>query len=333
MSTLALVWPYSNLLLLMLPLLWWVRKKKRQSVSALKAPMALYVKSLAQNKPTFRLVAYDFWLALMWALLVLAASRPQLVGKPIYIPQEGRAIMLAIDISESMEIPDMELENKPASRIAIAKDVLNSFIDKRPTDRIGLVVFGTEAFLHAPLSFDHHLIKRFLNEAQIGMAGPKTAIGDAIGLATKKLIEQVEGERVIILLTDGQNNEGSLTPMDAANIAKKNNIKLYIAGLGSSRMVVDGFFGPQVINPSLSLDQAEPELKKMASITNGIYFRAKDLENLKAIYSKIDAMEPIKAEPKTIIPHKEIFYWPLMAFLLIFYLRFIWTQRKGYAVV
>lgn len=314
MSTLVLAWPYASLLLLLLPLLWWLNRQK--NMAALAAPMALYLGKFIKNKP-IRFSRNDIILGLMWLLLVLAALRPQLRGQPIYIPKEGRGIMLALDISESMELMDMHVNNKPVSRLLAAKEALNTFIDKRPVDRIGLVVFGSEAFLHAPLSFDHKLIKHFLDDAEIGLAGAKTAIGDAIALATKKLLDEAEGEKIIILLTDGQNNDGVLSPKEAAALAHKHNIKLYIAGLGSSRMVVDGFFGPEAINPSLSLDQAEPELKNMAALTNGLYFRAKDFAHLQEIYDKIDAMEPIKSDPEVIIPHKEIFYWPLLGFLIL----------------
>lgn len=205
--------------------------------------------------------------------------------------------------------------------------MITSFIDKRRGDRIGLVVFGSEAFLHAPLSFDHPMIKQFLADAQIGFAGPKTAIGDAIGLAVKKLIEQTQGDRVLVLLTDGQNNIGSLTPLDAATIAQKQGVKIYIAGLGSSRMVVNGFFGPQAVNPSLSLDEAEPELKNIANMTKGKYFRAKDYKALQAIYSDIDRLEPVKADPVVLVPRKEVFFWPLSVVVLLITLRALLMVR------
>lgn len=333
MSNLVFAWPYAALLLLLLLFLWWYDANQNGSWGYLQSPMAASIQLLLKDKKRFFGLRINWFLALVWALMVCALMRPQLIGDPIEISRDGRAIMLVLDISESMEIEDMELTGKPTNRLVIAKEVIDSFIDKRRGDRIGLVVFGSEAFLHAPLSFDHPMIKQFLADAQIGFAGPKTAIGDAVGLAAKKLIEQTQGERIMVLLTDGQNNMGSLAPLDAAKIAQKHQIKIYIAGLGSSRMVVDGFFGPQAVNPSLSLDEAEPELKNVASMTGGRYFRARDRKALDGIYADIDRLEPIEADPQVLVPRKEVFYWPLAAMVLIIALRAMWLLRKPHALV
>lgn len=333
MSNLVFAWPYAALLLFLLFFLWWYDAHQKRSWGYLESPMAASIQSLLKDKKGVFGFSINWFLALVWTLMVFALMRPQLVGDPIEISRHGRAIMLVLDISESMEIEDMELMAKPTNRLVVAKEVIDGFIDKRRGDRIGLVVFGSEAFLHAPLSFDHPMIKQFLAGAQIGFAGPKTAIGDAVGLAAKKLIEQTQGERIMVLLTDGQNNMGSLAPLDAGKIAQKHQIKIYIAGLGSSRMVVDGFFGPQAVNPSLSLDEAEPELKNVASMTGGRYFRARDRKALDGIYADIDRLEPIEADPQVLVPRKEVFYWPLGVMVLMFALRAMWLMRKSHALV
>jgi Ca-activated chloride channel family protein len=284
-------------------------------------PMAVTVKRLLAHHTSVVSRSFPFFLALIWALLVLALMRPQLIGDALEIPRDGRNIMLVLDLSESMEALDMKLDDQPVDRLVVAKDVLTSFVDKRRGDRLGLTVFGSESFLHAPLTFDHATIKRFLDDAQIGFAGPKTAIGDALGLATKKLVEEQAGDRIIVMLTDGQNNIGSLEPMQAAKIAKQHSVKIYIIGLGASRMVVDGFFGPQRINPSESLDEAEPEMRELAALTGGAYYRAKDHQGLAKIYQEIDRLEPVVALPIVLIPRKDLFYWPLGAVFLLVLLR------------
>jgi Ca-activated chloride channel homolog len=317
MSNLVFAWPYAALcLLLLIPLMWW--EKKRGCSTTLSTPMTLNVRKIMILKTKYTWSKMINWpMTIFWMLLVIALMRPQYVGKPIEITRDGRNIMLVLDISESMEAQDMRLAGAITNRLVAAKNVMTDFIDKRHGDRIGLVVFGSESFLHAPLSFDLVTIKRFLDDAQIGFAGPKTAIGDAIGLSVKKLIEQTQGEKVMILLTDGQNNMGALEPMQAANIAKKHDVKIYIVGLGSSRMVVDGFFGPTAINPSLALDEAEPELKKIASLTEGKYFRARDHATLANIYREVDKLEPVKADPVILIPRKDLFYWPLSLLVIL----------------
>lgn len=318
MSNLDFAWPYAALCLLWLIPMWLFYKNPRPNTGFLLSPRTLVLSRLVNNKAGFS-SSHFFLRALFWAILVVALMRPQFVGDAIEMSRDGRNIMLVQDISESMEALDMELNGQQANRLDIAKDVLDDFIDKRRGDRIGLVVFGSESFLHAPLSFDHPVIKQFLFEAQIGFAGPKTAIGDAIGLAVKKLIEQTKGERVIILLTDGQNNMGELEPLQAAKIAEKHGIKIYVVGLGASRMVVNGFFGPTAINPSASLDEAEPELKQIASMTGGKYFRAKDHDALLTIYHDIDSLEPTKSDPIVMIPKKELFYWPLGILMMLIF--------------
>ena len=324
MSNLEFAWPLAALgLFFLIPL--WLFYRRREDAYLL-SPMATAVKRLVVNK-SLVVGSFPFFQALIWLILIVALMRPQLVGDALEIPRDGRNLMLVLDLSESMEALDMKLDEQPVDRLVIAKDVLTSFIDKRRGDRLGLVVFGSESFLHAPLTFDHATIKRFLDDAQIGFAGPKTAIGDALGLATKKLLEEQVGDRIIVMLTDGQNNIGSLEPMQAAEIAKQHKVKIYVIGLGASRMVVDGFFGPQGINPSESLDDAEPEMRELTSLTGGAYYRAKDHQGLAKIYQEIDRLEPVAAEPIVLIPRKDLFYWPLGLVFVLAILRALTTTK------
>jgi Ca-activated chloride channel family protein len=316
MSNLEFYWPYAGLLgLLIIPL--WLRKKRVGS-AYLRTYLAEIVEKIRpSNLAKVKGIEIPWWNLLCWLLLVLGLMRPQLVGAPIEIARSGRSLMLTLDTSESMEAKDMNINGQPLDRLSVAKAVLLDFIDQRKGDRLGLVIFGAEAFLHAPLSFDRAMIKGFLLDAQIGFAGPKTAIGNAIGLSVKKLMDQKDGDRVMILLTDGQNNSGQLTPMQAAEMAQKYQVKIYIVGLGASRIMVDGFFGPSAVNPSRDLDEAEPELKKIAAMTGGAYYRAKDSEALLSIYQEIDKLEPVKVDNLVAIPKKELFYWPVATMLAV----------------
>lgn len=326
MSNIAFFWPLAAFLFLFLLPLWW-KERALGDKDQLFSPTASIIASIDQkNKKWSRF--FNPWPLLFWSLMVLALMRPQYVGDPVEIRRDGRSIMMVLDISESMETADMVVEQRTLDRLSVAKAVMSDFIDQRNGDRIGLIVFGSEPFLHAPLSFDHPTIKQFLLEAQSGFAGPKTAIGDAIGLAVKKLLDE-PGERVMVLLTDGQNNEGSLLPVQAAEIAKKHNIKIYIAGLGASRILVNGFFGATEVNPSQSLDEAEPELNKIAALTGGKYFRAKDAKELLGIYQEIDKLEPMKSDPMVFTPKKELFYWPLGFLVLLIILRMAFIKKRN----
>lgn len=329
MATLDFYWPYAGFLILAVFPLWLARK--RVGTAFLRSHLTEIIEKIRPTLSKGGRQKIPIWFFLCWALLTLGLMRPQWVGEPIEVARTGRSLMLTLDTSESMEAEDLNIEGKPLDRLRVAKAVLLDFIDKRKGDRLGLVIFGTEAFLHAPLSFDRAMIKRFLMESQIGFAGPKTAIGNAIGLSVKKLVDQTEGDRVVVLLTDGQNNSGQLTPMQAAEMAQKYRIKIYIVGLGASRVMVDGFFGPSAINPSRDLDEAEPELKKIASMTGGAYFRARDSEALLRIYQEIDTLEPAKVDNLVTIPRKELFYWPLGAMIIVFALSSALRRGRHYA--
>jgi Ca-activated chloride channel family protein len=250
-----------------------------------------------------------------WSLLVCASARPQWMGEPIEQAVNGRDLMLAIDLSGSMEAEDFMIGNKKVDRLSATKQVASEFIQRRAGDRIGLILFGSQAYLQTPLTFDRTTIITLLNEAAIGLAGESTAIGDAIGLGVKRLKEQSADSRILILLTDGANTAGEVTPIRAAEIAAEYGLKIYTIGIGADEMIVRTFFGRQKVNPSRDLD--EKTLKTIAEKTGGQYFRARDTQELEKIYSLLDELEPVEKEHQFFRPKKSLYHWPLaLAFLL-----------------
>jgi len=254
-------------------------------------------------------------LLLVWCLLVLSASRPQWTGDPVALPVTGRDLMLAVDISGSMQQDDMVVRGRQVSRLALVKEVVNEFIERRAGDRIGLLLFGTEAYIQAPLTFDRRTVRTLLNEAQIGFAGEKTSIGDAVGLAVKHLQGRPDDSRVLILLTDGRNTAGKVDPLQAAKLAARTGMKIYTIGVGAEEMVVRDFFGIRRVNPSADLD--EEGLREMADLTGGKYFRARDPAELEQVYALIDELEPAAQEDETFRPVKSLYYWPLAGGLVL----------------
>ena len=257
-------------------------------------------------------------LSLIWLLLVSAAARPQWLGEAVTLPSSGRDLLLAVDISGSMKTADMVVENQQIPRVLVVKYVVSDFIQRRTSDRIGLILFGTQAYLQAPLTFDKPSVEQLLQEAQLGFAGEKTAIGDAVGLAIKRLRDRPDSQRVLILLTDGANTAGEVSPRQAADLAKQAGIKIYTIGMGANEMTINqGFFSNfgRTINPSADLD--EDTLQYMADTTGGRFFRATNPEQLQEIYALLDQLEPIEQEGEVLRPVSSLFFWPLaVAFFL-----------------
>jgi Uncharacterized protein containing a von Willebrand factor type A (vWA) domain len=263
---------------------------------------------------------------LMWLALLTAFARPQWIGEAVALPVEGRDLMLAIDLSGSMEQQDMELSGQPVNRLNALKEVAGNFIKRRQGDRLGLILFGERAYLQAPFTFDIQTVNRLLQEAAIGLAGKSTAIGDAIGLAVKKMRAMDSGNRVLILLTDGANTAGVISPLKAAQLAKAEDVKIYTIGFGAEEMIVNSFFGGQRrINPSSDLD--EPTMMRIAELTGGQYFRATNTRELEAIYDRLNELEPLAEEDRFYRPTKALYYWPLAVFVVLFLLS-LWIQRR-----
>ena len=335
----TLLWPWA-LAILPLPFLFRILlpRAKQSNEAALKVPYLSDFELGASNtsgaqKSRWPLLLYS----LAWICLVVAVARPQWTGETIELPVSGRDLMIAIDISKSMDHP-IRHNQRSVSRIAATKAVASDFIEKRVGDRIGLILFGDQAYVQAPLTFDRTTVSILLQEAVTGLAGQATAIGDAIGLAVKRLSEQKElsasivnkkmskddingnsdlTDQVLILLTDGVSNRGEITPLKAAELAATMKLKIHTIGIGSRR--------------SRELD--EQTLRQVAKITGGQYFRAYDTSSLQKIYQLLDELEPLEKDVKSYRPTKSLFYLPLSAALalatllaLILYLpHFNWT--------
>lgn len=254
------------------------------------------------------------WLA--WGLLVTAAARPAWVGDPINLPVSGRDLMMAVDLSKSMAREDFVISNRPVDRLTATKAVASDFIERRRGDRLGLIVFGDRAYVQTPLTFDRKTLKTLLMEAVIGLAGRRTAIGDAIGLAVKRLKDNPDNQRVLILMTDGANTAGEIQPRRAAELAAAAGLTIYTIGIGADEITRRSVFGMlQRINPSAELD--EETLKAIAQTTGGRYFRARDTGELEQIYGLIDRLEPTERDTQSFRPRRALFQWPLGLALLL----------------
>ncbi|MHA7816821.1 MAG: VWA domain-containing protein [Pseudohaliea sp.] len=270
-------------------------------------------------------------MALAWLGLVGALARPTWVGEPVALPNEGRDLMLAVDISGSMRVEDMRVGNELARRIDAVKVVGGQFIERRRGDRVGLILFGSRAYVQSPLSYDTRTVDRFLQEAQIGFAGQETAIGDALGLAVKRLRGRPAQSRVLVLLTDGQDTASSVDPLEAAALAASLDIRVHTIGIGADSLTVPGIlgsrFGSRRVNPSADLDEAT--LEAIATRTGGRYFRARDPRELEAIYREIDRLEPVETDTATFRPRRSLLHWPLALAVLASFLLALREARGG----
>jgi Ca-activated chloride channel family protein len=321
-------WPY---VLLLLPLIWIVQKffsgKPVNDDVMLRVPFFSQLQTLNQETKTVLLPnnLKQFYALGAWCFLLIACANPNWLGRPTLVHQDGRNIMLAVDLSPSMDIPDLQRNNHLIDRLQCVKNVAAHFIDQRQGDKLGLILFGSKAYIQTPLTFDRKTVRSMLDDATIGLAGQHTAIGDAIGLAVKKFATENAKSRILILLTDGGNNSGMIAPMDAAELAKQNKIKIYTIGIGATQLKINTGFGTQVINPSADLD--ETLLKNIANKTDGQYFRAEDQDALANILGSINKLEPVRVETKTMRPITALFYWPL-AFSLMFFSLMIFPKKS-----
>lgn len=325
--TLAYPWV---LVLALLPVVLVWRLKPGQPVAAPVLPVGHWLASMpgVSSHGAVR----PRWLKLMtlagWLLLVLALARPQVIGEAQQLPTTGRDLMLVVDISPSMDEPDMVRQGRRINRLQAVKRVLAEFIEQRQGDRLGLILFGSQAYVQAPLTFDRTTVNTLLQEAGLGMAGRATAIGDAVGLAVKRLRERPLQQRVAILLTDGANTTGEITPDKAAELAQASGVRLYTIGIGGS--IDTGLSGLLRGNPSRDLDEAL--LTRMAQQTGGQYFRARNLPELNAIYASINRLEPAAQEGQFYRPVSEYYVWPgalaLVIWLCALALRYFQRTRQ-----
>lgn len=307
-------WPWAFYLLPLPIIIRLLLPSKEQPQAALRVPnIGEWQQATAQSTDVKKSDFFTpaFLLALIvWALMLTALARPFKLGEVVEMPISGRDLLLAVDLSPSMEIEDMKLNGRSTNRLVVTKQVISEFIERRSGDRLGLVLFGDEAYLQAPLTFDRSTVKDLLLESQIGLAGQRTAIGDALGLSVKRLQNEADSSRVIVLLTDGTNNAGELDPLKAAELAAQNNIRIYTIGLGADAMQVASLFGSRTVNPSADMD--EKALIRIAELTGGAYFRARNTQELNQIYALLDELEPAEQDPQIFRPQKNLYYWPLL---------------------
>lgn len=322
--------------LLILPLVWRVILPAVKGLhgDALKIPFLSDLQKISSTqgaiKPlggqaSFQLSWRAAILWLIWVLLVIAAARPQWVGEPIKLRSESRDILLVTDISTSMLEPDFVLGRQRIDRLTAVKKTAQDFMDKRVDDRVGLILFGTNAYLQAPLTYDRKAVSEILWQTDAGMAGQSTAIGDALGLALKTLKDTPNPERkIVILLTDGENNDGSVSLPQAIKLARDEGVKIYTIGVGSDRAFSASFLGISIGGGAPGLD--EESLKEIAAETKGRYFRAKDTASLEKIYEAIDALEPSQSEGQVI---QEVYDWYYIPLILAFLTALIWGALAG----
>lgn len=306
--------------LLLLPLPWLVwffyPRAKTPLTYAVKVPFFASIAKCIEKMPAtsaYKDVAIFF---LIWMLLLLALSGPLYVGNPQPIAREGYNILLALDLSSSMQITDMSQNGHLVSRLAVVRRAAEQFVNDRTGDKIGLILFGTQAYLQTPLTYDRQNVLQRIQDATVGLAGNTTSIGDALGLAVKRMQNVPKKGRIIILLTDGANNSGVLAPLKAAELAKTDGIKIYTIGLSSD--IDPQSFGGMFLQVNAGADLDEDTLKDIASMTNGRYFRATDLQSLKEIYQTINQMEKVEDKATAVRPQYEYYMWPLALALVLF---------------
>lgn len=264
------------------------------------------------------------------ALLILAMARPQLGSSTTEIEASGIDILLAVDVSGSMEAMDFTLEERPVNRLEVVKSVVNEFIKERPNDRIGLLAFAGRPYLISPLTLDHQWLSRRLESLQVGMVEDGTAIGSAIGSGINRLRDRKAKSRIMILLTDGISNAGRIPPLVAAEAAETLGIKVYTIGAGSrgeAPMPVTDAFGRRQLR-RMAVDIDEKTLAEVAELTGAIYFRATDTASLAKIYKQINTMETTTRTIKKFENYREIFGWLLSAALLILGLELYQSKKR-----
>ncbi|RUO59399.1 vWA domain-containing protein [Pseudidiomarina insulisalsae] len=315
-------WPWLTLVWFLAPLLWWLRRARQKQFSTLILPRAL------GGGGTQQTTARRYWPALLlliiWSLLILALCRPQWLGEPVQIRSEAREMVLAVDLSGSMEIADMQIAGREVNRLTMVKHVVSDFIERRKGDKMGLILFADTAYVQAPITYDLTSVRQMLEEAELRLIGERTAIGDAVALAVKRFRDNEESNKILILLTDGQNTAGNVSPEQARQLASYYGVKIYAIGVGADEVIVDSFFGKRKVNPSRDLDEAM--LQGLAQATGGEYFRARSTEELEQIYQTLDAYEPVSGDEQLRRPQTELFYWPAGIALGLFTLLFIITS-------
>lgn len=308
---------------LLLPLPWLLWRVRSNAGVALRFLPLFQLASQHQQQSGRRSQPWLAWL--LWLCLLGAAAEPRWLGDPVSLPQQGRDLMLAVDLSGSMNINDMLVRDQAVNRLDAVKHVLTDFIAKRQGDRLGLILFADAAYQQTPLTFDLTTVQQMLDDAVLGLVGQRTAIGEAIGLAVKRFNTYQSSNKVLILLSDGANTAGNIQPREALALAKAAGVKIYTVGVGAEQLVQQGILGPQLVNPSSDLDEAL--LTELASETGGRYFRARDLNELSQIYQLLNQLEPIERDQLNYRPQQSLLHWPLALALAVVLLA-LWQRRR-----
>ena len=317
------VWPLAFLLVLLFPLARILLPAYNRNLQALRVPnLEVFEFDASRSLSSKKNIAKIFLLFLAWIAIVTALARPQWTGEPMQLETEGRDFFLVVDISGSMEGQDMVVAGNSVSRLDAVKHVVASFISDRHGDRIGLIVFGSTAHVYVPLSYDVSTILKLLQSIPARIAGQQTAIGDALGIAVKRLADRPKDHRVVILLTDGVHNHGELTPEEATELANQTDVRVYTIGVGGSgTSSLSGVFS--MLRQTSNID--EESLDRIASTTGGKFFRGDDTDGLQRVFDEIADLEPIEQSSISIRPVKSLAYIPLgialVLFLLLWFLR------------
>jgi Ca-activated chloride channel homolog len=311
--------PYLLLLLLILPFLAWLKGRQGPGAAFLYSSVDLVrpIAGFKRSRPGWILLLLR-WLAL--SLFIIALAQPRLIKGVTQVKAEGIDIVVAIDLSGSMASEDFMVRGERTSRIEIAKKVLNEFVDNRPNDRIGLVAFAGRAYVAAPLTLDHDFLHANIDRLRLGLIEDRTAIGSALAAAANRLRDLKSKSRIIILMTDGQNNAGKVQPLTAAEAAQALGIKVYTIGVGirgqAPYPAINPFTGrKQYVMQNVDID--EDTLTKIANMTHGRYYRADNTETLRRIYSEIDHLEKNEAEVKKYQQFTELFGFAVIAGLVV----------------
>jgi Ca-activated chloride channel family protein len=341
-------WPWMAILLV-LPLIaryYWMRTAEQdnpdqegQRTTLLHPQLERLRQSFEAHRPGRPLASrlYPWLLGLLWVALVVTLMRPQWLEPHTEIQKPGYDLMLAVDTSHSMEALDFTVEEKQVTRMQVVKGVMDRFIENRTGDRIGLTIFGSQAFVLSPLTLDRSAVRQLLAGVMPGVAGQGTALGDAVALGAKKLRERPEGSRVMILIADGDNSAGIFPPIQAATVAARSGVRIYVIGVGSTQESIPIYEEGRIkYRDDLTMD--ENTLKRIATISRGAYFRATDTSALEEIYKQIDELEKTEAETRTAWLPTPLYRWPLgvaLASLLALGLfpegrkRFVTRQASG----
>lgn len=321
--------PYFLLLLLVLPILAWLQGKRGQNSAFLYSSVQLVkpISGLARSNAG-KILLLLRWLTL--ALFIIALAQPRFIKGESTSHASGIDIVVAIDLSGSMASEDFELSGKRVDRLTMAKDVLQKFISKRPADRIGLVAFAGRAYIASPLTLDHDFLLQNLERLHLGMIEDRTAIGSGLTSSLNRLRDQQSKSKIVILMTDGQNNAGKVPPLTAADVAQTLKVKVYTVGVGTRGTApfpagIDPFSGKKVYQ-QMKVDIDEETLTKIAERTGGKYFRADNSENFRKIYDEIDRLEKTDFDVKKFRQYDELFSWVILGGLFVLLLEIILSQ-------